>query len=412
MQAKPSAYPRPFSKPRNYFLMLGTLILLLVVFIPIFDAMRLMKDPTFVFFMGRSMPMRIIWTCLGSVVLYMFLIVLFFACAREEAKTDQSILMIFSIVLTALGVGLLSLSVPLTAATLDVHNEIFSNCQFGPRTQRLYEYSTVLQGLRSAEPCASFSSVNMCDGYQESMPYTGFLSSMEGQYGCSGFCYGNSTMAAATAAVQAEPVVINPLGTTLAPTAIQAATGAAVAVGTAAATAGGIPIPGASTAVSLRAGRMRSNELTGALKDFVAHQQAGLAPEAPPALLQTNSSEAGGKEKFPHDKAVSAHTYAGFSETFDRVPGPIAIVTAAPNATRDQIGRTTVYPPTLFSTNNNQVSCDGMAARDLKFQAGNTSHLIFFEGCFLLFAVALGALAKTCDMCIQVPKGKLSRAAA
>mmetsp|Transcript_108292 Transcript_108292/g.305295 ORF Transcript_108292/g.305295 Transcript_108292/m.305295 type:complete len:418 (+) Transcript_108292:321-1574(+) len=407
--------------------------------------------------------MRIIWTCVGTVFLYATLILLFFACAREEAKTYSTVYTIVSIILTALGLALLMLSVPLAAQTLDVYQEIFSNCQFGPRTQRLYEYSTVLQGIRATPECQTKESVSMCDGYQESMPYTGFLKDLEGRFGCAGFCFGNSTSAAAAVAVAAEPEMPPPpMPEDTTETAQEPAEAAPPAADASA------PSATAQEPAMLYAERSSGDAaskgeiLATALHRFATEQEHPEQFGSPePHIgkimsLRLKGTIAGSKQDGPRSKgkteakakrkqhkewrpkhqdaaegalsllqwdhvqelpAAWKGGFAGFSKTLQAPPGPDSPVETLESTTEEPgqevpemvmatPGRQGMSPPSLFSDAAAQASCDGMAARSLKFKAFESAQLLYYEGVFLIICVLVGALVKICGLCVQHPRSK------
>lgn len=434
-------HPKPHSmKPRSVLTLLGSTILLFVLLIPMLDANRLIENPTFVFFVGRGLPQRLMWICLLTIVLYIFLIFLFFAFSREEAKTDQSLFLVFGVVITTLGLSLLMISIPLKRESMSAYQEIFTNCQFGPRTQRLYEYSTVLQGIRATPACSLKGSVTMCDGYQESMPYTGFLSSMEHQYKCAGFCYGSSTSAAAAVAVAAEPEVTNTY-TTTPPASELLETPALYSVGAMVPPAQTIPsaaaiLPQSSqmmmspSQITELAGttQYESQSLQEALQQLAQQkmeqgdvreaarllmESRRLNADLKVAFLQTPSSKGGASKDAAHGaealpENLAPENFAGFSARIGQAPGPAPAVitettTGVPNVTRATPGMQGTFPPTLFSDSNYQSTCDGMAARDLKYQAMHVAQMIYCEGVFLLLTVLLGGLLRICGFCIQLP---------
>lgn len=429
-------------KPRNVFLMIGCTLLLLVTLLPLLDANRLLEDSTFVFFVGRELPRRLMWCCIGSIMLYMFLIYAFFACAQEEAKTEQSIALIVAVVLTTMGLSFLMVSIPLKREAMLASQEIFSNCQFGPRTQRLYEYSTVLQGIRASPACSVLKSVTMCDGYQESMPYTGFLYSLESTYNCAGFCYGNSTMAAAAAAVASEPYAPNTMTTSM-PSATEAEAPAALysvpsvpsseqaiqAAAPAATPAFYSAFPNIPTnqgymmsspqqvvlptAANVYGSQMLmpSPQATAAFAPNPYYSAQAIQSVAPQNVdsrmlgvsFLASKDGASGDAANPHEP----HTYAGFSQALRQAPGPPVLAdTTTPipaNETHATPGIKAPYPPTLFSNKNFQASCDGMAARELLFQAEHIANMVYLYGIFLLGSVLFGGLLRMCGFCIQLP---------
>merc|ERR1719356_465676 len=159
--------------------------------------------------------MRIIYTCLACILFYVVVILLFFTCARYEHVHDQAVYSIASLVTTLLGISLLLLSTPLYDETADAYRQITQNCQVGSRTHDLVAYAAVLQTIRATPACSVMMSVKMCDAFQASMPYTGFLESMEVGYKCAGFCQNNLTMAAAAKALAAKPKLTSTSTTTM-----------------------------------------------------------------------------------------------------------------------------------------------------------------------------------------------------
>jgi len=433
-------------------MIIGVTILVLITLLPLLDANRLLEDSTFVFFVGRELPRRLIWICVGSICLYMFMMYAFFACAQEEAKTEQSLLLILAVVLTTMGLSFLMVSIPLKRESMAAYQEIFFNCQFGPRTQRLYEYSTVLQGIRATPACSVLKSVTMCDGYQESMPYTGFLSALESQYNCAGFCYGNTSSAAAAAAVAAEPYAPNTFTTTVpaatAAPAFYSVPSASSSQGAMQATAPASPqafysAPAAPQAFYSVAPSVPSYQgymmplpqqaYAPAAANFYGSQMLMPSPEATAAFapnmydsqnyaqaiqsLEPQNAEsrmlgvsflatkdgAQAAAESPHEP----QNFAGFSGKFQQAPGPpvVAETTTSPpaNETRATPGMLSPYPPTLFSSQNYQASCDGAAARELRFQAMHIAQMVYCYGVFLLCSVLVGGVLRICGFCIQLP---------
>lgn len=300
----------------------------------------------------------------------------------------------------------------------------------------------------------------MCDGYQESMPYTGFLSSMEKEFQCAGFCYGSSTSAAAAVAVAAEPEVTNTYTTTLpgVPTMPPLGAAAFYSVGamqspTHSLAPTQVVMPPSQVSELTYTIPQEKQTLVGALQQlaqqkreaggvripapealhdpaWILYQQQQLAQQnreaggAPTesrrlnadlkvAFLQTNTSKevaakdaSRGSDALPQNLPVQ--NFAGFSGRLGQAPGlapaPAATTTTmVPNVTRATPGKQGIYPPTLYSNANYQNSCDGMAARDLKYQAMHVAQMVYCEGIFLLGSVLLGGLLKVCGFCVQIP---------
>lgn len=194
---------------------IGLLIFSLAVVMPFWNAVRLDDDAIYVYFLGRYYPSWTIAACSGAVLWYVFAMRVFFKYAWAEFRTEHTILMITMVTTATLGLALIIVSVPMRREVNDVYNELFTNCHFGPHTQRLYEYATVLQGLRNTTECATKDSIEQCVGYQVSQPYTGFLKDLERKYHCAGFCWDVETAGAASVAAAqiARPPGVKALST-------------------------------------------------------------------------------------------------------------------------------------------------------------------------------------------------------
>merc|ERR1719265_2905027 len=155
--------------------------------------------------------------CTVAVLWYAVSMRVFFKYAWSAFRTERTILMITMVTTTGLGLALILVSVPMRREAHAVYKELYTNCHFGPHTQRLYEIATVLHGLRNSVACAHKDSVEECLGYEIAQPYTGFLKDLESHYHCSGFCWDGGTAAAASiAAAQIAGVPVSGLNLTYA----------------------------------------------------------------------------------------------------------------------------------------------------------------------------------------------------
>jgi len=59
------------------------------------------------------------------------------------------------------------------------------------------------------------------------------------------------------------------------------------------------------------------------------------------------------------------------------------------------------YPPTLFSNQNFQASCDGMAARDMKNFAGDIAQQTFMQGIYLVLIAVTTGFLKLIHFCVR-----------
>jgi len=366
---------------------IGTIILCLACVFPVWDAYRLMYDAAYVYFMSRYWAICTVVLCGVVVLWYMLAMMVFFKYAWEGFKTEQTVLLIAMVATTMLGLGLLMISVPLRREVSDARNELYMNCEFGTRTQRLYEYSTVLQGIRSTPACKTKDSIDQCQGYQESEPYTGFLKNLETKYHCAGFCWKPEMQEfAAQAAAQITGAVGNPL-----------APGNASSTGTSSLkrTLQGLAVQATEEAVADQTAQPQAGEsksLLSAIKEISSQvsQQADAAAReysrgsgslAPTALLATGSAS--------NRKQSEARARVGIE----------AIAKIMNTSTRVQPGRIAVFPPTLFSRENYVTSCDGVVARDLKFKAAAIGYSYYLQGTILLFSTIVVGLLRVMMLC-------------
>ena len=62
-----------------------------------------------------------------------------------------------------------------------------------------------MHNIRSQPECATATSVEECDGYEQAPPYTTFLKTLESEFRCSGFCWKPAPAAPVAAATTAAP---------------------------------------------------------------------------------------------------------------------------------------------------------------------------------------------------------------
>jgi len=81
------------------------------------------------------------------------------------------------------------------------------------------------------------------------------------------------------------------------------------------------------------------------------------------------------------------------------VTGTFHALGQQPAAIDSAVLATSKYPPTLFSDANYQVSCEGMAARDIKNFAGDLGSQTFYQGIYLLLISIATGFAKLMGLC-------------
>jgi len=161
----------------------------LLCVVPVWNAVALMSDSNFVFWVGRNLPVWMIVFCLFLIVLYIITILTFFTYSRLEVQNEQTIMMIANVFITLLGLVLMLVSLPLSRSSAETYHNLMHRCDYSEQTHRMYEYSQVLQNIRSTPECMAMYSVEECVGYADAPPYTTFLKAMETDFRCSGFCY-------------------------------------------------------------------------------------------------------------------------------------------------------------------------------------------------------------------------------
>jgi len=171
------------------FVLGGSLLLVMMAMVPIWNAAALLSDFNYLFWAGARTPQMIILVLACLVPFYALIAAMFFFRATQEALNEQNIMMIGTTFVTLFGLCLMIGSLFLTNQAEVTSTNLLYNCDYSPETHRLYEYSQVLQNIRATPKCALKFSVQECDGYQDAAPYTTFLQEMESSFKCAGFCY-------------------------------------------------------------------------------------------------------------------------------------------------------------------------------------------------------------------------------
>uniref|UniRef100_A0A7S4VMG8 Uncharacterized protein n=1 Tax=Alexandrium monilatum TaxID=311494 RepID=A0A7S4VMG8_9DINO len=188
-EPKGGGFVRRFVSPKNVFITTGVILIVMLCVVPVWNAVALMEDANYVFWVGTTVPTWMVCLCAGIVGLYVITIFVFFSTARPQVQTEQTIMMIANIFITLLGLLLMLLSLPLSRQSVDTYNNLMHRCDYSEQTHRMYEYSQVLHNIRSMPECAHKFSVEECSGYEDAPPYTTMLKTMESDFHCAGFCY-------------------------------------------------------------------------------------------------------------------------------------------------------------------------------------------------------------------------------
>jgi len=300
-RAKPDWKSR-FVTPKSLFMSVGCTLLGMLAIVPIWNAVILLQDSNYVFWVGRRVPNAIILCCVLIIFVYAATVAVFFRKSQASVHTEQTMMMLASIFITSFGLFLMLASVPLTHQGELTYTNLLHRCDNSEQTHRLFEYSQVLQNIRATPACAKLYSVEDCAGYEEAAPFTNFLKGMEANFRCAGFCY--------------HPPV-------------------AAAAGPSA------PAPAAAAA----------------------------SPAPAEALISTRL----------RSRQVSLST----------------------EVSTDKLTAAIEYPPTLFSDQNFQASCEGMAARDMKNFAGDIGQQTFYQGVYLVCIAVMTGFLKLMGFCVR-----------
>lgn len=187
-QEKPD-WKNKFVTPKNLFTSIGCALLAILAVVPIWNSFILMMDSNYVFWAGRWTPQWIIIVSVSIVFLYALTVHAFFRKPVAMEHTEPTIMMIANIFITLFGIFLMLVALPLTHQAELTQTNLLHRCDHSEQTQRLYEYSQVLQNMRATPECAKKGSVEECAGYEAAAPYTNFLKGMENNFRCAGFCY-------------------------------------------------------------------------------------------------------------------------------------------------------------------------------------------------------------------------------
>jgi hypothetical protein len=330
---------------RHFLTIVGAMLLILVSITPVWDCVILLWSDTYVYFLGRSTPFWVISFCIGIVVVFLIAMMAMERLSRMAHLTDQTFMYLFTATITTLGLGLLCFSLPLQWNTKVAYTELMRDCNIGPRTEPLYNYYNALLKMRVEPDCINLESIEQCAGYEEHYPFTGFLKQMELGYMCSGFCYGLGD----------KPLALGDNST--------------------------LPL----TAV-------------------LAQQASEVSPSAG-NLIEANqkqTSTRGHSGRHPKRQDTQTMVLLSAEQTLSRV-APLweTLPQGAGDTGNNMIptGWMRAYPPTLFTNANFKTTCEGAAARELRFTAVESGILMYLEGAALLVTSIIMGFLKILSMC-------------
>lgn len=172
----------------------GVCILLVVVFIPMWNAFELMFDPNLQFWFGKHLAWQWLFSSLGLVLLYLVTTQLFFQYAKPEWRNDGMVTYMGRTFISALAIMLILQSYPIHEKSQSASRELLDSCTFNSQTNALQNEYKKLRELRETglsmdgkTECAALSSVAECKGFVPN-DMTTFLEYAELEFACAGLC--------------------------------------------------------------------------------------------------------------------------------------------------------------------------------------------------------------------------------
>jgi hypothetical protein len=172
----------------------GACILLVVVFIPVWNAFELMFDPNLQFWLGKHLAWFWLFSSLGLVLLYLVTTQLFFQFAKPEWRNDGMVTYMGRTFISALAIGLILQSYPVHEKSLASSRNLLDQCSFNTQSSALQTEYKKLRELRETglsedgkTECAALASVKECKGFVAN-DYTNFIEYAEQEFSCSGLC--------------------------------------------------------------------------------------------------------------------------------------------------------------------------------------------------------------------------------
>jgi len=284
------------------------------------------------------------------VFVYAAAIFVYFGCAAAEFQTEQAVIMINVLIISALGLSFLALSQPLILESRAVAQDLLMNCAHGAHTHKVATYATTLQTLRQSPACTGQASVEQCTGFQASQPMLGFLKQLESQSKCAGFCF--------------------------------------------------TPVPAAAVPASSQVNQLVGNKTDGNSTDsFALLTRVAKPGQQPSPQVQLRSDGFGVAGTEQKGLASALLRFAQSSPGTARGGGALALLQQADQGTGAAGGPLQpLFGQSAYGSGAG-ISCEGASARALLVQAVSTGRTLYWEGIFLLVVAVVTGLAETGGVC-------------
>lgn len=182
---------KPSRKFGVFVLFAGVATLGLLSFVPLWNAISMLRDPVYIWFLSDAIPGVMVTFFPSVALLYIFAVVAFWGHAPLEAQKQHNVMLLGTFFLVLLGGGCLWLEGPLRSAGTDFSHNVFSSCNSWGTMYNLTSASHKLVQLRETPRCAKLESVEQCEGYARTT-YSEVLKAMEENLQCSGWCVRDS----------------------------------------------------------------------------------------------------------------------------------------------------------------------------------------------------------------------------
>lgn len=302
---------RPIPLTRGLFVGFGVLSLLVLCFLPVWDAIALMNNFTYRYWHSIDVPLMVVLFSFGIVLLFWIIVeVLFHGLSTRNRVSTQTLVMVTALFLSILGVMFVVMSMPISRRSTRTYNDVIFNCDSAKDTRELRSRYIDLLLLRESEDCLGMETVEDCDGYEKDKSYDNYLKKLEERTRCSGFC------------VYEDPAPSQSL----------------LSVDQAVKASLGSHVPEEASGPKLADSRAANKTAAGSVVTLRSKTRAKQGANIGAGPNHTGSSS---------------------------VPVALPVVVGSSAAMRK--GRADMwFPPTLFSTANYEVTCSGTVAREFK----------------------------------------------
>jgi len=173
-------------------------------------AWALLKDETYVFWLGNYFPYLTIAACVCVFVLFVVSVHVLFACALPQHRSRHTMVLTWATFAALLGLILVPIGMYANKEAQTVASTVSQGCfTTMPQSEMLADYGQVLYNIRMSKQCTDKDSVEQCEGWAAN-PYTMYLQHLESEFQCGPLCPEKSP---GTQAVQAPSIFNTPVTT-------------------------------------------------------------------------------------------------------------------------------------------------------------------------------------------------------